>query len=1208
MAFSDFSAAFAPVLPALRAAGEITADLNLSASGRATDIARSSIAEIETHIHAGDALYNRKQFARALEEFRQARALIYKKLYPGFHVGSYLGKKDVALPVSKALETAFINAGIRYTDVVRPTAPESAPAVVRATEPAPAALASYMQTGFRESQSIEENLQVASALGVALLEDNKAEAAIGVMSDALAAATVAGASADPALLAAVQLNLASAYVQSADAPRAAAMAGAALERFKAVKDTVGQAQALHVSGVAAQQANDPAKARQFFTQAAETLKGASAPRPPAPAPAPGVTAPGPVPAAPFATTLLSGAAAAPALAARPAITNLIRANITERAVTMPIAQLGSRDVAVLQPIANMDARTLTFRIPGRADGWGVLPVTDELQKRQQSKTWTVGVPAGGGTATFTVGAGAAPAATEVVAKIYQARVTADQISKLAWQIVDTSTVSFYLTHLYAYVLPVKIADCYHQMGQYAKAEEYYIQASAYTYLNQKIEATALWIRMGRNALEWADSLYRAEDAAGAKTQYSKLVNENGTVPNSFLYTTASLQTPANAARTLIQNLLNRPLPAIEWDIAMLVLSAYERLQQIAEGLDFYGLLFSPIHTFEYLQSVARGFAQEAIQAEREFVNFKTRQESEEATRRDLETAKAMAEAEAEGRRQQYLAAQEDETGAQRAVQLATQRRDDAVAQRNQYASASAAQIWAQAASQAQGMGQDSWYGEIAELADKLDRGESISGPRGKLAAAYTLQAGRRTRDYELKKMQDNINELNAAIGIAASQLAASRRRTAAAEIAWQAALQRAAMAAASLNAFDAEFFTPEAWSKMADVMRDIARSYLWRGIRIAKLMERAYNFENDTQLKVIKNDYGHAVANPAAGQSVTLLGGDSLLQDIEGFTYTAITTKTRKNSRIKDVISVAASYPAQFEEFRQTGLLSIETDLYEFDRLHPGFYSQRIEAVELEIIGLLPESGLNGTLAAGGVTAFRKRDNSSGKRVHQVDTMALSSFLVRNDVFLYSTDTGVRGLFQGIGLGSTWQLHLPKRSNDFDYRRIFDVNLILYYTAQFDLGLRQAVLAAPPRPDEMARLKNFALRYDFPDAWYAFYQSGAASFVIDAVKLPANQTNFKTKAVNVRVMCRPGVANSNIGVRITGPNAFTGTATTDATGTVSSGDPALAGLNGGSPIGAWRVEITGGASLLDGAALKLDRVYNVQFGLEYSFDFPPEVI
>ena len=74
-------------------------------------------------------------------------------------------------------------------------------------------------------------------------------------------------------------------------------------------------------------------------------------------------------------------------------------------------------------------------------------------------------------------------------------------------------------------------------------------------------------------------------------------------------------------------------------------------------------------------------------------------------------------------------------------------------------------------------------------------------------------------------MQDNIDELTAGVlAIATNQRDCRQNRAAAAEVSWQASLQRAAMAAASLDAFDANFFTPETWSKMADVMRDISKT------------------------------------------------------------------------------------------------------------------------------------------------------------------------------------------------------------------------------------------------------------------------------------------------------------------------------------------------------------------------------------------------
>lgn len=1208
MAFKEYDANFASVLPRLRARLDIVADLDRSVSGGATDSARGMIAEIELHISDGDNFYRRKQYDSALNEFKKARALIYKALHPQFDVGSYIGRKDVVLPVSKAIEESLLDVSLRIADVIRPVVLESGPIFKQnGSNSMPQALQTYMVTGFREVVSLDESLQLASVGGVALLNDNKPEAAIRLMEEALNSARAANSPADSTLTAALELNLSGAYLQLANPQKATELATASLEHFKKSGDQVGQAQALHITAMSAQKNGDTDSAKQLFAQAANILTKVSAPAI-GETPMPGGPIPSPTPVAPH---LLPGFIPMPLIASR-TIRSSASAELASSSLRVALpgdaSLIVSRDFKDLQPIATMDAQTLTYRIPGRVDGWGILKIPDKQQQKEQSKAWQVGVPVGEKLVAFQMSGGQLPGVNELVDKIYHARIDANRFIDIDWKIFDPSTTTFYLTQLYAYVLPVKIGDSCHELGQYARAEEYFMQAAGYSYINKQVEATALWIRMARNAFAWGDSLYKNEDLPAAQSQYEKVITDDAHIPDSFLYTTDSLSVPADAARTLIQAIADRPLPEVNWEIAYFILSAFSQIQQIRQGLDFYGLLLSPIHTFEYLQNVARGFAQEAIQAEREFVNFKSRQEMEEATRRELETARAMAQAEAAGRYQQFLAAREDESSANMAWELANKRHDDAVRQMNEYAASSSTQIWSQAAAQAVGMGQDGLYNEISELADKLARGERISGAPGKVAAAETLYGGRKTREYELHKMQNNIDELTAAIPVAKDQWDAARARTAACEIAWQAAVQRAQMSNAALTAFDNEFFTPESWSKMADVMRDISRSYLFQAIRIAKLMERSYNFENDTQLGVIKNEYGHGVASEVPGRDVMLLGGDSLLQDIESFTYLAITNKTRKNSRIKDVISLASSFPAQFEEFRQTGLLSLETDLYEFDRLHPGFYGQRIEAIELEIIGLLPEGGLNGTLTAGGVTSYRKKDGTAGKRVHQVDTMALSDFVLRNDMFLYGAETGVRGLFQGIGTGSTWQIHLPRRSNDFDFRRIFDVHLVVYYTARYDAALRTSVLALPPRPGEMELLRTFGLRYDFPDAWYGFYRDGVARITLDRFKFPVNQQNFAVKTAYFRVITKPGISNSGIDVRITGSSGASCTGTTDANGVISSESPQLAALIDTDPLGVWQVEVTGGASISDGGTLKFDRVYNIQMGLEYAFEYVQEEV
>ena len=131
-------------------------------------------------------------------------------------------------------------------------------------------------------------------------------------------------------------------------------------------------------------------------------------------------------------------------------------------------------------------------------------------------------------------------------------------------------------------------------GRYAEAEASYREAAGYAYLNRTIEATSLWIRLARNALDHADALYKREDFEGAKARYEIIVTTGGGVPDSFLYQTAALNEPATEARQLIAGITSRPLPRINHAISHIVLTAGSRLAQLAQGLDFFGLLLTPI--------------------------------------------------------------------------------------------------------------------------------------------------------------------------------------------------------------------------------------------------------------------------------------------------------------------------------------------------------------------------------------------------------------------------------------------------------------------------------------------------------------------------------------------------------------------------------------------------------------------------------------
>jgi hypothetical protein len=1184
MAPRAFEPSFVATLPVSRAREEIVATVAAAATGRAEDAARAAVAEIELLIADGKSHYQQSEITAALNDFEKARAAIYHVLYPDFDIGQYLSSIRPVLPVSPQIEQSLIAASGPIVEAIRPKSVQPNGAFwASATTQVPDNLASFTILGLRDADARSQTFQLANERGVALLATGRPEAALTLLDSVLASnQTVGHDLPQPA----IHLTRAAALLQTGRPVDSVNAARIAQEAFTAAGDAAGQAQAIHLCAVGLNLLGNP-RAQAEFSRAAEIA--IALPSRIAASATPTTS----MPELPL--TVASNTGSFTAGAATPI-----------QAASPHLADATTLDTAVLAPIVRKDPQSVTFRILGRADGWGVLPLTTPTERSAISQPWNLGVVAGQTTAIFSLGNLHMLSAEEVTAKIYAVRRDAATANDLAWSLDDEFATSIYLDHLYSYALPLMIGDCYRAQQLYAKAEEYYLLAAQYSALNLAIEGTVLWVRLAQNAVAWGNSFYKDEDLDSAKAQYEKIVTDGATAPASFLYTLPALSVPASVATTFIANINVRPLPLDDWDIDAAILDAFRELQQINQGLDYYGLLLAPIHTFDYLQSIAQGFAREAIEAENQFITFKMRQAADEATRRELEIAKASAVADAEARRLAFVAAQQDETTAQDAVDLANKRVTDANTQRDAYKATSTDQIWSQAASQALAGGQDFSRSDIGEIAARLDRGETIKGPGAKLAAAEVLRAGRKTQEYELQKMQDNIDELVKAQTMAADQLAASHTRTVAADLAYQAAQKRVELAAAALTAFDNELFTPDSWAKMASTMQDIAEGYLFRGIRLAKLMERAYNFENDVTLKLIRNDYGIAATNPNASGFGPVLGGDLLLQDIEGFIYTAITTRTRKSCRIKDVISVASFFPAQFYAFRQTGRLTFETDLYEFDRLHPGFFCQKIQAVELEVIGLLPESGLSGSFTAGGVTSFRRRDGSDGKRVQIVDTMALSQYIVRADGIMYAAETGTKGLFQGFGIGATWQLHAPRRSNDLDLNRIFDVRLVLYYTAEFDPALETAILAAPVRPGELSQIRDFGLRYDFPDAWYGFYTAGTVSVNLERLRMPINQVNFRTRAVNLRVVTKDGLSAAGISLQITAPNGASGTGTTDANGVVTTANPALAALVGIDVVGAWQIQVTGGPSLLDGGTLRFKRVYDIQLGFEYSFDFVPE--
>ena len=1167
--------------------------------------AGATLNAVRSAVTAAGVALKRRAYPTAIEEYKTAQGLCFQLLNPSHKIGHFVGLDGLVHPVGRQIEQALATAGLKLIEGIQPDVAVFVPPVV--LDPV------ELDGDARRLSPLGFQLKAAGATdlvtrGTTLLAQGRPDEAAKLLGEAVTLMRDDQGT-EPGLRATALLNLSTAQLATGDPDAASRSAARAGEQFVAAQDVLGEAQALHAGGVALQRAGQPDRAQALLTRATERFATATAANPPE------TDGNGENP--PEAGRLVPRIRSDGFDRGSP-LTRLDRDVLLDRTVitrddvgladlvvappsrVIAPAARPTADVADLAFIAKSDVSRISVRWP-TADqpAFSSVEVDDLARPVARRHDWEVGIPVGDAVESISWSVDRPPAADVLLESVYRPRISASTIAGLRWWCGTEATTAAYLTHLYAYVIPVGLGDAYAESGNFERAETYYLQAADYSFLNPQLEAPALWTRLARNTLAWADAAFRAEDVETAKATYAKLVRTDGTPDLAApLYAKQAFAASAEQAQRLLAD-PDDPPATVNPSIASLLYTALARWQYLNAGLDFYGLTFTPVFTFGYLQETARAFALQAIQAEREYVNFQVQAEAEAANRRDLQSSLSMAQIDAAAQAQLAVAAANDAQGAAAATRLAELRVANAREDREAYEDAGYWQYKSASIAAAHGAGAD-WHGsEIRKLARDMEEG-AWKGDRGKLVAAATLLGGQKSYEYQLGRMQNQIEEMQATLPIAQAQQRAAESRARAAQLQAQAAQQRVALVADALNAFEAEVFTPELWTRMAQLVREISASYQHWAIAAAKLMERAYNFENDTALKVIRPEY----SVPATGD---LLGSDLLLRDVDSFTYHYVANVTKKESALKDVLSLAREYPFQFHEFLRTGRMTFETSLYDFARRHPGFHGQRLAAVEVQVIGLLPPEGVRGTLRGGVVSHYAQADGTEKARVHSLDTLALSEYTLRNDAYVFRADTRELGLFEGHGVATTWEIDLPRGSNNLDYRLISDVQLVLYYTARHSDALRDATIAAPPRPGEDVHIRDFAMRFDFPEVWFAFLRSRTATWTIDPSYLPRNEESFALKTLAVALIGPDGVPLDGVEITVGLPGRPPVTRTTDATGAVSAENGnSLEAAMGGDLLGEWTltVEPPAGSPLrrADGT-LDPTKLSNIALIAEYAYAF-----
>ena len=243
--------------------------------------------------------------------------------------------------------------------------------------------------------------------------------------------------------------------------------------------------------------------------------------------------------------------------------------------------------------------------------------------------------------------GDAPDLGQVTELLYDFRLVAVEIPPLLFAPQQPSDLPLWLPHAYYYVVPLGLAECYHGLGEFETAEQYYLEAAGYEFLNAEVEAPYIWQRLATLYLDAGNSRFREDDPDGALPHYAKVIGADDSEPASPLYTVAGLAPAAAMARTVLANLTAPETLEVNQGIAAVIIEVRQQLQKIAGELDFWGFWTGtvPIWTFEYLQNVAASFAQLAIGAERDVINFWDRAGSGNLTRAQLQQGVTVSAAE-----------------------------------------------------------------------------------------------------------------------------------------------------------------------------------------------------------------------------------------------------------------------------------------------------------------------------------------------------------------------------------------------------------------------------------------------------------------------------------------------------------------------------------------------------------------------------------
>ncbi|MDY6824482.1 MAG: neuraminidase-like domain-containing protein [Thermodesulfobacteriota bacterium] len=286
-----------------------------------------------------------------------------------------------------------------------------------------------------------------------------------------------------------------------------------------------------------------------------------------------------------------------------------------------------------------------------------------------------------------------------------------------------------------------------------------------------------------------------------------------------------------------------------------------------------------------------------------------------------------------------------------------------------------------------------------------------------------------------------------------------------------------------------------------------AQLYQWMITQISTVYFQAYQLAYDMAKRAEKSyrrelgvtDTGFIQFGHWDSLKKGLLSADRLIHDIRRMEATYLDQHKRELELTKHV-SLARLAPDKLLELIMTGRCSLDLAEWMYNLDYPGHYRRRIKSVAVTIqCEADPFTNLNCGLSLGSneirvsnlVGSGYARENGEDPRflVQQGfgESIATSHGEWDNGLFRLNFEDQRFLPFEGAGAAGTWDIHMPREHNAFDYTTLTDVILHIHYTARN--GGESLATAAKGQLDDVLSGGGtllMGLKQCFPETWETF--------------------------------------------------------------------------------------------------------------------------